>query len=100
MSNKYIQENANEYYRPSLDDDDIDFFPSQGMLPIYHFKNGFLVKAEINNKELIELENDNLNEKRENNDSLYLYSLIFFLLLFFSTKNTFFKKLIHKFFTF
>lgn len=99
MSNKYIQENANEYYRPSLDDDDINFFPSQGMLPIYHFKNGYLVKAENNNKKLIELENNDLNEKSENNDFIYIYALIIFLLLFFSTKNTFFKKIIHKFFT-
>jgi hypothetical protein len=42
MSNKYIQENANEYCRPSLDDDDYNFFPYQGMLPIYCFKNNVL----------------------------------------------------------
>lgn len=78
MSNKYIQENANEYYRPSIDDDDNNFFPSQGMLPIYHFKNGYLVKAE----NLKELENSNLYEKSENNDFIYIYASIIFLLLF------------------
>lgn len=66
MSNKYIQDNANEYYRPSIDDDDINFFPHQNMLPIYHFKNGRLLKS----------------ENIENNDFIYLYASIFFFMLF------------------
>jgi hypothetical protein len=101
MSNKYIQENANEYCRPSLDDDDSNFFPYQGMLPLYCFKNNVLVNQKTdgfpnlsfnrggltggNTSPTIEEENILIND-----NFYYLYLCTFFLCMILLI-NIFFK---------
>ena len=96
MSNKYIQENANEYYRPSIDDDDINFFPNQNTVPLYHYKDGILIeKLELNKKLIINDDNYYFN------DLYYLYIMFIFIIVLFlihiltnSTNRTVYTRLI------
>jgi len=82
----------NSYYRPNQDDDDLTFFPSQGVVPRYYFENGFLRGTvephQIAFMEHIELEDDIV----ETHSSNY-FSLIFFFvcltIFFYTFKNVF-----------
>lgn len=99
MSNKYIQDNANEYYRPSIDDDDINFFPHQNMLPIYHFKNGRLLKSENHTVfrifPLLKKEGVQMGDTSHN----YLYASIFFFMLFMLINMKIINRVLKEFFS-
>jgi hypothetical protein len=85
---KNIQEYANEYYRPSADDDDLSFFPSQGTMPIYHyvgnqwFPHSPSLHRKLNLKGGIKREPLVLFKEEESN-FIYIYASIFFFIFFF-----------------
>jgi hypothetical protein len=79
VNSKDYAQNYNSYYRPSLDTDDDSFFPKQGDLPIYFFKNGIYTPEgnPIQETEVQFMEESNYNQHLKTNN----YLIPFFILL-------------------
>ena len=82
VNSKDFAQDYNSYYRPSLDDDDETFFPKQGTLPIYYFKNGYY-RPETQNQQLLEeLETEYQQDQITSNYYLYFIGLLLFILFY------------------
>jgi hypothetical protein len=79
VNSKDFNQDYNSYYRPTPERNDPDFFPQQGTLPLYFFKNGILQNTEPNDIYL--REEDEEDEYIQINSNYYLYFI--FLILFF-----------------
>lgn len=85
VNSKDFAQDYNSYYRPSLDDDDATFFPKQGTLPIYYFKNGYY-RPETQTQQLLEeLENEYPDFDKQDqitaNYTLYFLGFVIFILI-------------------
>lgn len=74
--------NYNSFYRPSADDDDLTFAPSQGTLPLYYYEYGMLrgTIAPNMNLELFINKDDDLKIPQHKTSSSFLLSSFLFLL--------------------
>jgi len=83
VNSKDFAQDYNSYYRPSLDDDDKTFFPKQGMLPIYFFKNGVL-QQQLEQTQYLRQETDDFEKRDQIEANYYIYfiSILMFILFF------------------
>ena len=77
--------NYNSFYRPSADDDDLTFAPSQGVLPLYYYEYGQLrgtipPNPNLQNLQLYENKDDDLKFPQHKTSSSFLLSSFLFLL--------------------
>ena len=83
VNSKDYAQDYNSYYRPSLDDDDETFFPKQGMLPIYYFKNGHLVSQTTQYLREEEVEDiETYDDDIKSNYYLYFIGLLLFIVFY------------------
>jgi hypothetical protein len=67
VNSKDFNQDYNSYYRPTPERNDPDFFPKQGTLPLYFFKNDILQNEEpITTAQLIEEPNYNIHHETNN----------------------------------
>jgi hypothetical protein len=82
VNSKDFNQDYNSYYRPTPDRNDPDFFPKQGTLPLYFFKNGILQNEEpITTAQLIE-EEPNYNIHHETNNYIIPIIVLGFIIVF------------------
>ena len=82
VNSKDFNQDYNSYYRPTKEHNDPDFFPKQGTLPLYFFKNGVLQNEEpITTAQLIE-EEPNYTIHHETNYLIPLFISLGFIIVF------------------
>jgi hypothetical protein len=91
VNSKDFNQDYNSYYRPTPDRNDPDFFPKQGTLPLYFFKNGILQNEEplLQNTatEVQFIEEPNYNIQHETNYLIPFLILLGFIIVFFVCYN-------------